>query len=171
MAMLPDKAAFQERLGALPLTTYKAGETILTAGSKTGLLLILKSGKVAVIKDQVKIAKIAESGALFGELSALLNQPHAADVYALEASQFHVADAEALLKEDPVALLYVAAVLARRLDSANRTLVELKTQVQTGQPGSEIGRTIQKMERLLSPGASSLVYAGYPYDPFDPSRA
>jgi len=169
MAMLPDKAAFQERLGALPLTTYKAGETILTAGSKTGLLLILKSGKVAVIKDQVKIAEIAESGALFGELSALLNQPHAADVYALEASQFHVA--EALLKEDPVALLYVAAVLARRLDSANRTLVELKTQVQTGQPGSEIGRTIQKMERLLSPGASSLVYAGYPYDPFDPSRA
>jgi signal-transduction protein with cAMP-binding, CBS, and nucleotidyltransferase domain len=57
----------------LPLTTYKAGETILTAGSKAGLLLILKSCKVAVIKDQVKIAEIAESGALFGELSALLD--------------------------------------------------------------------------------------------------
>ena len=169
--MLPDKAAFQERLGALPLATYKAGETILTAGSRTGLLLILKTGKVAVIKDQVKIAEIAQSGALFGELSALLHQPHTADVYALETSQFHVAGAEALLKEDPIALLYVAAVLARRLDSANRTLVELKTQVRTGQPGSEIGQTIQKIETLLSPGASSLVYAGYPYDPFDRSRA
>jgi CRP/FNR family cyclic AMP-dependent transcriptional regulator len=152
MAMLPDKAAFQERLGALPLTTYKAGETILTAGSKTGLLLILKSGKVAVIKDQVKIAEIAESGALFGELSALLNQPHAADVYALEASQFHVTGAEALLKEDPVALLHVATVLARRLDGANQAVFELKSQLQAGQPRCEIGQTIKKIETLLSPG-------------------
>ena len=163
--MLPDKAAFQDRLGALPLATYKVGETILSAGSRTGLLLILKTGKVAVIKDQVKIAEITESGALFGELSALLDQPHAANVYALEPSQFHVADASDLLKEDPIALLYVAATLARRLDSANRSLVELKTQVQTGQPRTEIGQTIQKIEALLSPGASSLVYAGYPYDP------
>jgi hypothetical protein len=59
----------------------------------------------------------------------------------------------------------MAAVLARRLDSANRTLVELKTQVQTGQPRIEIGQTIQKIETLLGPGAASLVYAGYPYDP------
>ena len=169
--MLLDTAAFQERLGALPLTNYKAGETVLFTGSTSGRLVILKTGKVSVVKDDIQIAEVAQPGAVFGELSALLDQPHEADVFALEASQFHVADAEALLKEDPVALLYVAAVLARRLDSANRTLVELKTQVQTGQPGSEIGRTIQKMERLLSPGASSLVYAGYPYDPFDPSRA
>jgi len=164
--MLPDNKAFQERLGALPLATYKVGETVLSAGSKTGLLLILKTGKVAVIKDQIKIAEITDSGALFGELSALLDQPHAADVYALEASQFHMARADALLKEDPIALLYVAAVLARRLDTANRTLVELKGQVQTGQPRSEIGQTIQKIETLLSSGASSLIYAGYPRDPF-----
>ena len=71
-----------------------------------------------------------------------------------------------MLKEDPIALLYVAAVLARRLDTANRTLVELKGQVQTGQPRSEIGQTIQKIETLLSSAASSLVYAGYPRDPF-----
>ena len=152
--MLPDSAVFQERLGALPLATYKAGEPVLFAGSRTGLLLILKTGKVAVVKDDIKIAEVAEPGAVFGELSALLDQPHAADVYALEASQFHVAGAEALLKEDPIALLHVATVLARRLDSANQAVIELKSQLQVGQPRSEIGQTMKKIEMLLSPGAS-----------------
>jgi CRP/FNR family transcriptional regulator, cyclic AMP receptor protein len=154
--MLPDSAVFQERLGTLPLATYKAGEPVLFAGSRTGLLLILKTGKVAVVKDDIKIAEVAEPGAVFGELSTLLDQPHAADVYALEASQFHVTGAEALLKEDPVALLHVATVLARRLDSANQAVFELKSQLQAGQPRSEIGQTIKKIESLLSPGTGPL---------------
>jgi hypothetical protein len=48
---------------------------------------------------------------------------------ALEVSQFHVADAATILRIDPIALLYVATVLAQRLDSANRGLLELKRQV------------------------------------------
>jgi CRP/FNR family transcriptional regulator, cyclic AMP receptor protein len=123
----------------------------LIVGSRTGLLLILKTGRVAVVKDDIKIAEVAEPGAV-GELSTLLDQPHAADVYALGASQFHVTGAEALLKEDPVALLHVATVLARRLDSANQAVFELKSQLQAGQPRSEIGQTIKKIETLLSPG-------------------
>jgi len=166
MHLTPDSTVFQKRLGALPLATYEAGETVLAAGSKTGRLLILKSGKVSILKENLEIAKVAEPGAVFGELSALLDQPHGADVCALEASQFHVADAAALLGEDPIALLYIAAVLARRLDNANQALIELKSQLQAGQPRSDIGETIKKIEVLLSPGAASLVYAGYPYDPF-----
>jgi CRP/FNR family transcriptional regulator, cyclic AMP receptor protein len=123
----------------------------LIVGSRTGLLLILKTGRVAVVKEDIKIAEVAEPGAV-GELSTLLDQPHAADVYALGASQFHVTGAEALLKEDPVALLHVATVLARRLDSANQAVFELKSQLQAGQPRSEIGQTIKKIETLLSPG-------------------
>ena len=60
------------RLGALPIATYEAGETVLSAGSRTGRLLILKTGKVSVVKENVEIAKVAEPGAVFGELSALL---------------------------------------------------------------------------------------------------
>ena len=86
---------------------------------------------------------------VFGELSALLDQPHSADVRALETSQFHVADADALLVQDPLVLLYVATVLARRLDAATHVLIELKSQVRASQPGSEIGETIEKMEGLL----------------------
>jgi CRP-like cAMP-binding protein len=108
---------------------------------------------------------VAEPGAVFGELSILLDQPHSADVYALERSQFHVANAATLLEQNPIATLYVATVLAHRLDSANHALIQLKSQLQTGQPHSVVAETVSKMEELLVSGAS-LVYAGYPYDPF-----
>jgi CRP/FNR family cyclic AMP-dependent transcriptional regulator len=166
MPLIPDSAVFQQRLGALPLATYQAGENVLTAGSRTGQLLILKKGAVAIVKETIEIAKVAEPGAVFGELSTLLDRPHTADVRALETSQFHVADAAALLVQDTLVLLYVAAILARRLDGANQALIELKSQVQAGQPRSEIGNTIEKIEGLLGPSGASLVYAGYPYDPY-----
>jgi CRP-like cAMP-binding protein len=168
MPLIPDATVFQQRLAALPLATYQDGETILTAGSKTGQLLILKEGAVAILKDGVEIAKVAEPGAVFGELSILLDQPHTADVRALETSQFHIADAATLLVQDPTALLYVAAILARRLDGANQALIQLKQQIKAGQPLSVIDRTVEKMEGLLGAGGASLVYAGYPYDPFTP---
>jgi CRP/FNR family transcriptional regulator, cyclic AMP receptor protein len=166
MHLMPDSLVFGRTLSALPLATYEAGETVLAAGSTTGRLLILKSGKVSILKENIEIAKVAEQGAVFGELSALLNQPHAADVCALEASQFHVAEAAALLGGDRSTLRYIAAVLARRLERANEALIELKIQVQANQPPTDIGKTIEKIEGLLGPSGASLVYAGYPYDPF-----
>ena len=165
MSLIPDTVVFQKRLATLPLATYQAGETVFAAGSRTGRLLILRKGAVAIVKDAIEIAKVAEPGAVFGELSALLDQPHSADVRALETSQFHVADAATLLMQDPIALLYVAVVLARRLDGANQALIELKSQVQAGQPPSVIGKTVEKMEGLLGDTGAGL-YAGDPYDSY-----
>jgi len=161
MTLVPDLAVLQKSLSALPIATYQAGETLLNAGSKTGLLLILKKGTVAIFRDGIEMAKVTEPGAVFGELSALLDQPHTADVRALETTQFHVANADALLVQNPVALLYVAAVLARRLDSANRTLIELKRQIQVGHPRSAIEKTVAKMEGLLGSGGTRLTDAGH----------
>ncbi len=165
MALIPDATTFQKRLAALPLRTYQAGEVVFRARSKTGQLLILKNGVVAIVKEDVEIAKVGEPGAVFGELSALLDQPHTADVHAVEISQFYVADT-ALLVQDPTALLYIAATLARRLNSANQALVGLKNQVETGQPRDVLGKTLEKIEGLLGPRGASLVYAGYPSDPY-----
>ena len=151
--------AFQKRLAALPLATYQPGETVFAAGSKTGLLLILKKGAVAIIKEGVQIAKVAEPGAVFGEMSALLDQPHTAEVRALEASQFHVADA-AMVMQDPISLLYIATVLAWRLDDANQTLTKLKSQLQEGDPPDVVGKTIEAIEELLSASGASLANAG-----------
>ena len=152
--LISDIARFQRKLASFPLATYQAGERVLTAGSSTGRLLILKEGVVEV-KEGVQIAKVSEPGAVFGELSVLLGQPHTADMRALEASQFHVADGPTLLRIDPIGLLYVATVLAKRLESANQTLLELKRQIAAGEPRGVIGQTAEEMEVLLG-GASHL---------------
>ncbi|HSQ20903.1 MAG TPA: cyclic nucleotide-binding domain-containing protein [Blastocatellia bacterium] len=110
----------------LPLATYQPGEFILTEGSKTGRLWILKKGAVAVARQGIEIAKVTEPGAVFGDISALLDTPHTADVRALEISVFHVVDAATSL-QDPAVLVHVARVLAQRLNVANQTLVDLKT--------------------------------------------
>jgi len=106
----------------LPVATYRAGENVLVAGSSTGRLLFLKDGAVEVVREGTQIATVDTPGAVLGEISALLNKPHTADVYALKLSQFYVADAS-LLGSDAVALFYVATVLAKRLDRANQALV------------------------------------------------
>jgi CRP/FNR family transcriptional regulator, cyclic AMP receptor protein len=163
-ATYSDCVALQKTFAALPLATHEAGETVLAAGSKTGRLLILRKGAVAIIRDGIEIARVVEPGAVLGEISALLDQPHSADVRAVEASQFQVAQVTAL--QDPLALRYIAAVLARRLDGANQALTELKNQMRTGRPRKVIDRTVEKMEGLLSTGGANLIYAGYPFDPY-----
>ena len=113
-----EKPTSQNGIAALPLVTYQAGETVIADGSRTARLLILKKGAVAIIKEDIQIAKVTEPGAVFGELSALLDQPNKVDVRALETSQFHVADATVLLTLSPIAA-HVAMVLARQVDNAN----------------------------------------------------
>ena len=147
--LIPNIALFQRKLAGFPIATYQAGETVLAAASTTGRLLILKKGVVTVLKEGVEIGTVREPGAVFGEISALLDQPHTADVRALEASQFYVADAATLLRVDPIALLYVATVLARRLDDANQALIELRRQVQAGWSPSVIEKTADEIEELL----------------------
>ena len=117
------------------------------------------------MKDETEIATVAEPGAVFGELSILLDQPHTADVLALETSQFHVAEATSLLTHNPIAVLYVATVLAHRLDGANHALFQLKGQLQAGQPHSVVVQRVARVEGLLAVSSASLLYAGYPFDP------
>jgi len=166
MPLIPDPAAFQEKLAGLSVLKCEAGETVMTTRTATGGLLILKSGAVEVVKEGETIAKVSAPGAVFGEMAVLLDQPHTAEVRTVQPSEFHVADAPMLLAADPTVALYVAAILARRLDNANLALLEVKRQLKAGTPRSEIGKTVERVEKLLSSSSdASLVYAGYPYDP------
>jgi CRP-like cAMP-binding protein len=165
MSLIVNRATFQNSLATLPLVTYQAGETVIADGSRTGRLLILNKGTVAIVKDGTEIAKVGDPGAVFGELSVLLDQPHAADVRALETSEFHVADAATVLTQNPIAVLYVATMLAHRLNGANHALIQLKNQLLTGEPPNVVAKTVSQIEGLLSASAS-LVYAGYPHDPY-----
>jgi CRP-like cAMP-binding protein len=167
MPLFQDPAVFQKRLAGLPIMKCQSGEDLLTAGSKTGKLFFLKSGAVEVTKDGMQIAKVSTPGAVFGELAALLDQSHTADVRTLEPSEFFVADAPTLLAIDSAVALYVAAILAHRLDSANRALLDVKRQLIAGESRRAITKKVEKVEELLAfPIDASLIYAGYPYDPF-----
>jgi CRP/FNR family transcriptional regulator, cyclic AMP receptor protein len=164
MAMISDLTAFKKSLDSLPVSTFEPGESVLTAGSTTRQLYILKQGVVEVARDGLQIAKVSEPGAVFGELSIILNKPHTADVRAVERSNFHVAKASSLLTENVAALVYVCAILARRLEIANDVIVETKRE--SKRPGA-ITKALDKLEKLLSPaGGNTADFPYYPYPMF-----
>jgi CRP-like cAMP-binding protein len=168
---LVSQDAFRQRLEQVPVVSYQPGETVIAEGSATGRLLVLRSGSVEVVKEGVPIARVSSPGAVLGEIAVLLDQAHSADVRTLEPSEFHVADARTMLASDPAVALHVAAILARRLDAANRALVEIKRQLLAGEPRRAIGRMVEQVQEMLHHTDASLAYAGYPFDPFAPERA
>jgi len=149
-----DAADFLKRCAGLSMMRHLAGETVLASGSKTGRLLVLRSGSVEIVKDGAQIARVSTPGAVFGELALFLDQAHTADVRALEESDFYVANAATLVAHDSAIPLYIAMILAQRLDRANQALVDLKHQLQAGEPGSVISSTVEKVEQLLSPAGN-----------------
>ena len=170
MPLIPDVASFQKSVATLPISTYEPGEMVIAAGATTGKLLLLRQGVVEVAREGTQIARVSEPGSVFGELAVLLDRPHTADVRAVERSEFSIADAATLLTSDPAATLYIAAILAARLDAANVALIEVKRQLEIGKPRAAIAQTVDKIADLLA-GGGNLVYSGYPYDPFaSPTR-
>ena len=163
MSEVLGSAPVRARFAALPLEAYAAGATVLAAGSATGRLLVLEEGLVEVVKDGVRLAELGEPGTMFGELALLLGRPHTCDVLALEPSTFRVAEAAGLLRDDPALALQLAALLARRLDLANRALVEVRRQLEAGQPRSVVGRALERLGGLLGHGDAGLMrYGGDP---------
>ena len=75
-SLIPDFATLERRLAGLPVVKHRAWEAVITAGSKTGGLLFLRSGTVEVAKDGVQIASVNAPGSVFGEQAVLLDQPH-----------------------------------------------------------------------------------------------
>ena len=98
-----------DKLAEFPIRVYEAGDVVLAEGSTTGRLMFLKSGAVDVVMNEIDLTRVDEPGAVFGDIGLLLGEPHTADVLAVRSSSFYlVEDAEAFLKSEPVAALYLA---------------------------------------------------------------
>lgn len=109
--------------------SFAAGDMLFVEGEKSGLLYILISGSVEVIKGESPITVIREPGAVFGELSILLDQPHAASVEALEETMcFMTRGGREFLEQHPKIMLAVAQLLAVRLKGMIGYLADLKAQ-------------------------------------------
>ncbi len=116
-------------VGKYPVQRFAAGEVVLEQRHDSGRMYVLIEGEVEVFREGVRIAKASTPGAVFGEMAALLGGAHTATVRTLKASSFAVVDdPRAFLAGSAEASLQVAELLARRLDSLNKYLVDVKRQ-------------------------------------------
>src|SRR5229473_1067572 len=137
----------------------RAGTLVIHEGGKTGHLFVLVEGRVEVIKGDSVVAVITEPGAMFGEMSVLLDQPHTATVRAASDSviyQFN--DAASFLRDQPAVALLIARLLAQRLNVATTYLADIMQQYAGhGDHLAMVGEILQTMINLppitISPGS------------------
>lgn len=115
----------------LPEASFSDGEVLLREGNRGGKLYILVEGTLVVMKGTVEVARTNKPGALFGEMSALLDKPYSATVSARGPVRAYMAeDAKAFLRSSPDVALHTAWLLAQRLFDATTYLADLKVQFQ-----------------------------------------
>ncbi len=112
-----------------PEQVLPPGSVLLEEGRRAGVLYVLESGTVEIIKGGVAISTVSHPGAVFGEVSVLLDEAHMATVRVTAESRFRVIDDPMeFLRAHPDAAMHVAMLLARRLSGVTAYLVELKRQ-------------------------------------------
>ena len=113
----------------VPIREFEPGAILLAEGDKSGLLYILTDGEVEIVKGEFQINIVCDPGAIFGEISVLLDIPHMASVRALTRCRAHeVRDANSFLKANQGISYHLAELLARRLHGVSTYLVDLKSQ-------------------------------------------
>ncbi len=118
-----------ELIESCPRREFAVGEVVLEQGAPASVLLVLVEGEVEVLRDETRVARSSDRGAIFGEMSVLLGAPCTATVRAVKPSVFAVVnEPDRFLRESPGAARQVAVLLARRLDALNRYLIDVKRQ-------------------------------------------
>jgi len=141
-------ATVLENCKSLPLRTFAAGEVVLAEAGTDAVLYVLVDGAVEILKGDVQINTVADPGAFFGEVSALLGLPHMATVKTLRKSVFHVAtDSLGFLRSNPDIALAVAGLLAKRLHHVTTYLIDLKRQFESHE--SHLGLVDEVLEGLV----------------------
>jgi CRP-like cAMP-binding protein len=136
-----------------------AGTLIIHEGGTTGHLFVLIEGRLDVIKGDTVVASITEPGAVVGEMSVLLDQPHTATVRAAsDSTVYEFSDAASFLRDQPAVALLIARLLAQRLNVATTYLADIMHQYAgRGDHLSMVGEILQSMINLppteVSPGS------------------
>lgn len=118
-----------ESLSDHEIRRYGAGEVILSQGHKAGVLLVLIEGAIEVAKDGIPVDYVTTPGSVFGEISALLDVGHSAEVRAGNKSALYVIDdPREFLRDHPEFHLHVSELLARRLNNLVKYLADVKAQ-------------------------------------------
>ena len=112
---------------SFPELQVPIGTRIIDQGASKGRMYVLKEGSFNVVRNGVRVVRVTEPGAFFGDISALLGTAPTADVVALEKSTVYVIeDPVAVMKLHPELTHAVAQLLARRLQAVTTYLVDMK---------------------------------------------
>jgi CRP/FNR family transcriptional regulator, cyclic AMP receptor protein len=140
-----------ERVRGFPLRAFEPGEAVISQAGASGGLLFLAEGTVEIAIEDVVIVRVSEPGSVFGEIALLLDQPHTAAVTAVQPSSFHVVDdPQALFEAEPRVAIYIAQILARRLNAVNHLLVDARRRIaQTDEPAGPVMDVLRRMGHAL----------------------
>jgi CRP-like cAMP-binding protein len=118
-----------ESLKDFPVMSLNAGEKLLAQGERSDTIYFLLEGSVEVVKDGYEVAVVSSKGAVFGEMSILLDTECSASVRCLEDSKFiAIGDPRKYLEEHPKLIWHIAQILGLRLFNLNQYLVDIKHQ-------------------------------------------
>jgi len=140
------------------LVEFPADEVLLPEGTTSGHLYVLKDGMVEVLRGDTQVATVGEPGALFGEMSVLLNRPHTATVRTMTPCTFYVFDdAASFLRSNPEIAYHVAKLIAGRLNAATSYLADIKQQFEDrtdhlGMVGEVLDTLMHNQEEEFKPG-------------------
>lgn len=131
-----------------PAVEFPAGQVMLSEGTTSGHLYVLKEGAVEVLRGDTQVAVVDEPGALFGEMSVLLTRPHTATVRALTPCTVYVFDdAARFLRSNPEIAFHVCRLIAGRLNAATTYLADIKRQFE-GQ-SNHLGMVGEVLDALM----------------------
>ncbi len=139
--------------------SVSAGALVIHEGQTTGHLYVLIAGRLEIVRGDTVVAVITEPGAVLGEMSVLLDQPHTATVRAAsDSTVYEIGDAASFLREQPAVALLIARLLAQRLNVATTYLADIMHQYAGhGDHLAMVGEILQSMINLppiqISPGS------------------
>ena len=128
--------------------TFGPDDVLLTEGENDRILYILIEGEVEVLKGDFPINTVSEPGALFGEISVLLDIPHTATVKTLTPSRAYVVERASEFLQSHTDIAYqLARLLAQRLYGITTYLLDLKGQFEDQE--GHLGMVDEVLETLV----------------------
>ena len=129
-----DEKKILEILALCKIRKYEAGEEIIAQGVFDHWMFLMIQGRVAVVKDRIKIGELRRLGDVFGEMAIIDGSPRNATVKAETPTLCLAVDTSVLdrFKEDEQAVFHavfyrvLAEKLADRLRSMNDELVRYR---------------------------------------------
>ena len=132
----------------LEIVNFREGDILLEEAVKSNHVYILIEGRLDIIKNIICVATVEEPGSVVGEMSAILDIPHTAQVCAKTfVKAYKIENGSDYFKSHPQLSWYVAKLLAQRLNATTTYLADLTKQFSGA--GNHLEMVAEVIESLM----------------------